>query len=293
MEIEQLSAFLEVARTKNFTRAAEALNVVQSTITARIQMLERSIGKNLFNRKTRRVELTAAGEALVPYAEQVMESIKGGLDAVRLQPDYESRFVVGGLNSIWDSSLLTSILQFKKHQHEMAFRLVTDHSDHLSVQVQCGNIDAAFVYIPPRFSSLEVVPIKEEVVQLVGKPSLVKKIGSVHTNQLVHLPYIHINWGPPFTEWFEHEVGSHDAVAFRIDHTGVAVNLLLSGEGIGFLLDSIAEKYIENGQLAYLTIQSKHVMPKRIIYMIYDKKNRQIDKINALLGKTKNPSLSN
>jgi len=103
MEFEQLVAFLHVARERNFTRAAEQLNVVQSTVTARIQMLEQAAGKKLFARRTRSVELTPAGEALLPYAEQVMESVKGGLDALGLQPDFESRFVVGGLNSIWDS----------------------------------------------------------------------------------------------------------------------------------------------------------------------------------------------
>ena len=45
MEFEQLEAFLAVARTRNFTRAAEELNVVQSTITARIKMLEQIRGK--------------------------------------------------------------------------------------------------------------------------------------------------------------------------------------------------------------------------------------------------------
>ena len=55
METEQIEAFLTLVKTKNFTRAAEELNVVQSTITARIKMLEQSVGKELFKRETRKV----------------------------------------------------------------------------------------------------------------------------------------------------------------------------------------------------------------------------------------------
>jgi len=156
------------------------------------------------------------------------------------------------------------------------------------LQVQSGNIDVCFVYIPPRFSSLEIVPIKDEAIQLVGSPALGKQLGTVTSRQLLHVPYIHINWGPPFTEWFGQEVGSHDAVSFRVDHTGVAIRYLLSGEGIGFLLDSIADQYIENGQLERISIKTNYEIPKRTIYMIYDKKNRNPEKIGQLLSACKN-----
>ncbi|HET7580790.1 MAG TPA: LysR family transcriptional regulator [Bacillales bacterium] len=75
MDLEQVEAFLTVARTQNFTRAAEELNVVQSTITARIKMLEQNVGKELFKRRTRSVEITPAGETFFPYAERIMESM--------------------------------------------------------------------------------------------------------------------------------------------------------------------------------------------------------------------------
>lgn len=283
MELEQLKAFLTVARTHNFTRAAEELNVVQSTITARIKMLEQIVGKELFKRRTRSVEITPAGESLYPYVEQVMELMQNGLATARLQPDFESRLVIGGLNSIWDSSLFTKLYQFHTQNKEMAIRLVTDHSDHISQRIQNGTVDVGLVYIPPRTSSLKVIPLKEESLQLVGTPALVDQLGSISAKELLRLPFIHFNWGPPFEEWFEKEVSSHDSAAFRVDHTGVAVRLLLQGEGVGFLLDSIAEEYIKENRLQPIPIKTVHEIPKRTIYIIFSNKNRSLKKIEDFL----------
>lgn len=283
MEFEQLEAFLAVARTRNFTRAAEELNVVQSTITARIKMLEQIVGKELFKRKTRSVEITSAGESLLPYVQQVMESMQAGMDAARLQPEFERRLVIGGLNSIWDSSLFTRLYEFHTQNKNIAMRLVTDHSDHIAQRVQNGTVDAGFVYIPPKSPSIEVIPIKEESLQLVGTPSLADPLGSLSAKELLHKPFIHFNWGPPFDEWFQQEVGSHDSAAFRVDHTGVAVRLLLQGKGIGFSLDSISEVYIKAKQLKPIPLKVKNDIPRRMIYLIFLKKNGQSEKLRSFL----------
>ena len=70
MEIRQLEHFAAVAEERSFTRAARRLNYVQSALSVSIQSLERELGLRLFDRDTRRVALTDAGEALLPAARQ-------------------------------------------------------------------------------------------------------------------------------------------------------------------------------------------------------------------------------
>lgn len=283
MDLEQLQAFLTVARTKNFTRAAEELHVVQSTITARIKMLEQSVGKALFKRQTRNVDLTFAGELFLPYVEQVLELMRDGVASARLQPDFKNRLVIGGLNSIWDSSLFSALQQFHQQHREIAIRVITDHSDRVIARVQNGTVDLGLVYLPPTASAIAVMPIKEESLRLVGTPNLVATIGSPSLRELFQYPFIHYNWGPPFEEWFAREVGSHNAAGFRIDHTGAFVRLLLQGEGVGFLLSSIADEYIEKGRLQDVAIKMANQVPKRTIYLIFKEKNRQLEKIKSFL----------
>ncbi len=73
MEFRELTAFREVARLSSFSRAANRLGYVQSTVTAQIQSLERDLGVQLFDRLPRTVTLTPAGQALLPQAERLLE----------------------------------------------------------------------------------------------------------------------------------------------------------------------------------------------------------------------------
>ncbi|MBP2558052.1 DNA-binding transcriptional LysR family regulator [Neorhizobium galegae] len=73
MTLDQLRIFLEVATREHVTRAAEALNLTQSAVSAAISALEARHAVILFNRVGRRIELTEAGKLFVPEARAVLE----------------------------------------------------------------------------------------------------------------------------------------------------------------------------------------------------------------------------
>ena len=73
MDLRQLAAFREVARQLSFSRAAARLGYVQSTVSAQIAALEGDLGVRLIDRLGRTIALTDAGEALLPYAERLLE----------------------------------------------------------------------------------------------------------------------------------------------------------------------------------------------------------------------------
>src|SRR5258705_4751272 len=81
--ISALESFLAVARAGNLTAAARELHVTQPGLTARLQRLEAELGTELLVRLPRGVRLTAAGRALLPYAERALESLDQGTAAVR------------------------------------------------------------------------------------------------------------------------------------------------------------------------------------------------------------------
>src|SRR5690625_7283366 len=74
MELHQMRYVLAVAHARSFTRAAEACHVVQSALSQQISKLERELGVPLFSRSSRRVELTAAGAAFVPWARTTLDA---------------------------------------------------------------------------------------------------------------------------------------------------------------------------------------------------------------------------
>ena len=94
MELFQLRSFQAVAQAGNLTRAAEGLHLSQSALSVQIRNLEDELGVALFTRQAKGMRLTAAGEALLPHAEGILEkSSEMGRAAMGLRGD-----VCGSLN---------------------------------------------------------------------------------------------------------------------------------------------------------------------------------------------------
>lgn len=83
MNIEQFKAFVYVALTGSFSKAGEILFVSQPSISARIKSLEESLGYPLFHRKSKNITLTTEGETFLPFAENILDELLNGLDAIQ------------------------------------------------------------------------------------------------------------------------------------------------------------------------------------------------------------------
>ena len=72
MDIRNVKTFVRVAELKSFTKAAEKLNYVQSTVTAQIKQLEKELGYSLFDRIGKRISLTIMGERFLKIAYELL-----------------------------------------------------------------------------------------------------------------------------------------------------------------------------------------------------------------------------
>ena len=82
VELRHLEYFVAVAEERNFTRASVRLHIVQSAVSAAVKALERELGAPLFDRDSKRVELTEAGAALLPRALVTLDAARDARDAV-------------------------------------------------------------------------------------------------------------------------------------------------------------------------------------------------------------------
>src|SRR3954471_9566846 len=80
LDTRLLRAFIAVAEELNFTRAAERLFIAQQALSSQIQQLETRLGVRLFDRTTRRVSLTSAGEELLPHAVAALRAWDAGVE---------------------------------------------------------------------------------------------------------------------------------------------------------------------------------------------------------------------
>ena len=83
MTLDQIETFVQVARTRSFSRAAILLDLAQPTLSGRIAALEGELGSPLFTRHGHRLDLTEAGRALLPYAERMLALRSEGINELR------------------------------------------------------------------------------------------------------------------------------------------------------------------------------------------------------------------
>jgi DNA-binding transcriptional LysR family regulator len=83
VELRHLRAFVAVAASRSFTRAAEQLFITQPALTRTIRQLESLLGAALIDRNTHPVSLTPAGEEFLPYASRILSDLEIGVGVIR------------------------------------------------------------------------------------------------------------------------------------------------------------------------------------------------------------------
>ena len=136
MQIGQVEAFLAVGTFGGFRRAADALRVTQPAVSARIKALEESLGVSLFERGRGGLALSAAGRALRPHAEQLLQAVALARQAVHdLRPQSAGALQIAAALSIC-TYLLPDVL--KRFQAAYPSVMITVRSGHSKEVLEIG-----------------------------------------------------------------------------------------------------------------------------------------------------------
>jgi DNA-binding transcriptional LysR family regulator len=150
MEMQQLAYLVAIAEEQSFTRAAERLGVAQPGVSAQIRRLEQELGEPLFDRSERRIRLTAAGEALLPFARTALDAVEQGKHAVTAVRGLEVGQVMVGMvpsASFHDVDLPGLLAEFRGTYPGVSISLIEARADRLLDLVRAGEIDIAFTAI--------------------------------------------------------------------------------------------------------------------------------------------------
>ena len=162
-ELRHLRAFVALAEELNFTRAAQRLHLAQQALSAQIQQLEDRVGAQLVTRTTRKVELTAAGEALYAEAPGVLAALDAATEAARRAARGETgRLRIGLLATaaLDFTPLVLRAFTAERPGVELSVRNV-DFSDPTG-GVRSGDTDVAVVWLPFATDGLVVEPLFDE-----------------------------------------------------------------------------------------------------------------------------------
>jgi DNA-binding transcriptional LysR family regulator len=164
MELRHLRAFVEVAERRHFGQAAAALYISQPALSQRIQSLESEFAFRLFERTARDVELTDAGQMLLPYATRVLEEEKRTLEAVHALNGGAAGTLRVAYAGSGDPMLpVKAIEQFRRRFPEVVVEATQGASAQNLARVRAKEIDIAFVRLPVvDVDGLELTTIETE-----------------------------------------------------------------------------------------------------------------------------------
>lgn len=159
-----LRTFLAVAEMASFSRAAEQLHLAQPAVSQQIKRLERELGTALFVRSTRRVHLTAAGEALLPRAREILAEVRRAESDVRLLAQgFAGQVTIGFVGTATYDLLPRVARSAREHLPDVEVQL---YGEELSPALMAGllsrRIDVAVVREPTEDAQLDIRPLRSE-----------------------------------------------------------------------------------------------------------------------------------
>jgi LysR family transcriptional regulator, cell division regulator len=170
MDIGDLRIFEAVARLGGMNRAAAELNTVQSNVTARIRHLETQLGETLFQRHSRGVALTPAGQRLLPYARRAGHLLSEARRAVADDGEPKGVLSIGSLETTAALRLPAVLAAYAEAHPAVDLVLRTGTTAELVEQVLDHRLEGAFVCGPVDHRDLlEETVFVEELVLVTAR----------------------------------------------------------------------------------------------------------------------------
>ena len=190
MELRQLVYAEAVARHRHFTRAAEELHVAQSALSHQIRRLEAELGTELFERTSRRVIPTAAGEAVALRARRVIsetDAIRGELD--QLRGLVRGRITIGALLPAGELEVTTVLASFNQAFPGIEVSLREGTAGDMLELVEADRIDVSFSMVTGELpDGIEGLRLSDEEIVAAFPPGTAPRKRVLGASDLAGIP---------------------------------------------------------------------------------------------------------
>lgn len=169
MNLRQLEYFVRVAELGSFSRAALVLDVAQPALSRQVRLLETDLRCALLQRTGRGVVLTEAGKRLAERATailQLVQQARADLEESREEP--AGRVVIGLPPSLGRILTLPLVAGFRARLSKARLVIVEGLSTHIVEWIATGRVDLALVHNPEAHSAIDIQPILDEPLCLIG-----------------------------------------------------------------------------------------------------------------------------
>ena len=197
LTLHQLKVFMVVAQHGGFTSAAEELLASQPGLTSAVRQLEEELQVRLFNRTTRRVELTSAGQELLPVAERIFAELDLTVQSLRdLGNVRRGLVVVAALPSLSATLMPQALALFRTQYPDVRVQLRDGIASEIVEMVRAGHADFAVGALGGADHALKLTVVIKDRMYLVcraGHP--LSSLGEVPWRALIDYPFVAMTAG--------------------------------------------------------------------------------------------------
>lgn len=247
MERRQLEYFLAVVDSGGFVRAAMALRVAQPSLSHGVATLERECGVQLFHRLARGVRLTAAGEALIEPARQVLRDLATAHSAVL----EVAGLTAGALDIVSLTTLAVDPLAgivgvFRQRYPRVDIRVADPPTvDAIPQLVRAGQYELGLTDAVSGLEGLSALELRPQEILLVLPPSTAIRDGPIPLADVAGMPLVAAPQGSSTRELVDSSIAARAApprLAVEIAHWAAIVPLVLAGAGPALLPSPLAQE---------------------------------------------------
>jgi len=240
LSFRQLRAFVAVADETSMTRAAARLSLTPSALSMLVRAMEDELGVKLFERTTRKLVLTQAGQSLLPVVRDVFQRLDEGIQAVvRDQQVKESVLTLATSPLMAASFVPKAIAGFRELHPAVKIRLLDAPVDTLPDLVRTGAVDLVICTASEEISDLHQALLYVDRLMLVcHRDHPLAQSKEVSWEALINEPLVLMQQGSglrtladrALAKWTKSLTPAHE-----VSHVATALGLVEAGEGVSVL----------------------------------------------------------
>lgn len=269
LSLRQLRAFDEVARQGAFAPAARELCITQSALSESVRQLEEALGMRLFDRTTRTVGLTSAGQAFLLDVRQAFDTLEQGVQHLSdLAAVRRGKVRIAAAPSVLAVLLLPALPRLRAAHPGVEVDLIEDSAEGIAQRVRDGLVDFGVGAAHPAGGDLFTQPLVSDQMGLVAcadEPLLGKL--SLQAADLAHLPFVGLTTDTAISQLLAVAPGMPANVLhtpLRVSNPALLFDAVRQGLGVS-LIPALTAQHPARGQLGFRVLQAPQIVRRTLL----------------------------
>lgn len=276
MDFKQLEAFITVSKLKSFSKAANAIYLSQPTISSHISSLERELNIQLFDRTSKEVNLTPAGESFLQYANDIINTRNHAVTELsNFNTNISGSINISASTTPCNSILPTLINKFNDLYSNVKFNIKEQGSVGIIKDIIELNCEIGLVGAVIDNSKVRNYKITEDELVVVSSPKL-KLPDVICLEELIKHPFIMREKESATRHTLENQLHKKNILPNKIktfcevNSVHAQLKFITLGAGISIMSKSICDDYVKNNMVKISTVPDMDL--KRDIFLVISSK---------------------